>query len=594
VGDQLHRAGVRLGQIGAGQVHFDNLVLTAGATDTTTLTSSQNPTLAGVPITFTAMVTATGGMPTGSVTFLDGNTSLGAGTLDGSGMVVLTTALVASGSPHSLTAIYAGDSNFAYSVSAPLVQIVTNSPDSESDDAPTTNSSTITVLNFSFESPAGPQGTVAGVPDGWVPANLNSYGVYNPAPGLYTNVVNNILPAPADGSQVLWIDSYNYVAQFLTNTLVANQTYTLSGAIGNRADGYGIQLPEDYEYVYLLAGGTIIASNTDLPHPAPGSFLPWAISYTAPASGLPSGPLEIRLGQIGGGEVHYDNLALTINQGSPPPVLNSTNSPVLANFSFEIPAGAQGTVAGYPDGWVAANLNPYGVYNPAPGLYTNFDNDILPAPADGSQVLWIDSYNYVAHFMTNTLTANQTYTLSGAIGNRGDGYGIQLPTDQEYVFLLAGGTIIASNVNLPHPDPGSFLPWTITYTAPASGFPTGSLEIRLGQIGAGQVHFDNIVLATVSNTTTVASSQDTAQPAIVLQPPVAPVTRLTMLPDRTMQLDCVGAPGSNYVIQATTDLSPGFTWTRLSTNTADANGLFRYIDLDATNYNSRFYLTTTH
>ena len=453
--------------------------------------------------------------------------------------------------------------------------------------------SDIVVIDFSFETPAGPQGTVAGYPDGWVASNQNPYGVYNPGLGLYTNVVNDLLPAPADGSQVLWIDSCNYVAQFLTNTLIANQTYALTGAIGNRGDGYGIQLPEDHEYVCLLAGGTVIASNIDLPHPAPGSFLPWAITYTAPATGFPSGPLEIRLGQNGAGQVHFDNLALTISQASLPPA-NAAPSPVLANFSFENPAGAQGTVAGVPDGWVAANLNPYGVYNPAPGLYTNVINDLLPAPADGSQVLWIDSVNYVAQFLTNTLVANQTYTLTGAIGNRSDGYGIQLPTDQEYVYLLAGGTIIASNVNLPHPAPGSFLPWAISYTAPATGFPSGQLEIRLGQIGAGQVHYDNLVLSTGSaNTNTPGPSQNIFEPGSLPQPSAAPMTHLTALPGGTMQLDVLGAPGSNYVIRATASLNPGFTWTGISTNTADVNGHFRYVDLDATNYTSRFYLTTT-
>ena len=167
----------------------------------------------------------------------------------------------------------------------------------------------------------------------------------------------------------------------------------------------------------------------------------------------------------------------------------------IANYSFETPAGAPGTVAGVPDGWMAANSYPYGVFNPPHGVYTNEAGFTLPAPAEGSQVLWIQFDNYVSQFLTNTLVANQTYALSGAIGNRGDGNGIQSPADQEYVFLLAGGTIIAQNVNLPHPAPGGFLPWTISYTTPASGFPTGPLEIRLGQVGSGQVNFDNIQLA---------------------------------------------------------------------------------------------------
>ena len=173
----------------------------------------------------------------------------------------------------------------------------------------------ITVVNGSFESPAGAQGTVAGVPAGWVPSNGCPCGVYNPAVGIYTNEVNDILPSPAQGSQVLWIDGSNSVAQVLTNTLVANQTYTLSGAIGNRGDWYGL-LPTDQAYVALVAGDTIIAENVNLPHPAPGSFLSWTISYTTPATGFPSGPLQIQLGQNGAGEVNFDNITLTADPAS--------------------------------------------------------------------------------------------------------------------------------------------------------------------------------------------------------------------------------------------------------------------------------------
>jgi len=183
----------------------------------------------------------------------------------------------------------------------------------------------ITVVNGSFESPAGAQGTVAGVPVGWVPSNGLPYGVYNPAVGIYTNEVDDILPSPAQGSQLLWIDGSNSVAQILTNTLVASQTYTLTGAIGNRGDWYGL-LPADQAYVALLAGDTVIAENANLPHPAPGSFLSWTISYTTPATGFPSGPLQIRLGQNGAGEVNFDNISLTADLASPTNATDATSS----------------------------------------------------------------------------------------------------------------------------------------------------------------------------------------------------------------------------------------------------------------------------
>jgi hypothetical protein len=155
------------------------------------------------------------------------------------------------------------------------------------------------------------------------------------------------------------------------------------------------------------------------------------------------------------------------------------------------------------------------VYNPVAGLYTNAVDDILPPPADGSQVLFIKGANYLAQFLTNTLAPNQIYTLSGAIGNRGDGNGL-VAGDADYVRLLAGSTILAECTNLAQPGPGGFLPWVITYQTGAEGVPSGTLQIQLGQQGSGEVHFDNITLAseTVTNVTLTLPEA----PVIISQP----------------------------------------------------------------------------
>src|SRR5207245_8824181 len=62
-----------------------------GAT-TVAAISSANPSVFGQPVTFTATVNSPAGIPTGTVTFLDGAASLGTGTLDSSGMATLTSA----------------------------------------------------------------------------------------------------------------------------------------------------------------------------------------------------------------------------------------------------------------------------------------------------------------------------------------------------------------------------------------------------------------------------------------------------------------------------------------------------------------------
>jgi predicted secreted protein len=101
-----------------------NQVVGQGAT-TTTLISSQNPSPFGQSVTFTA--TVTGASPTGTVTFKDGATTLGTGTLNGSGQAMFTTSALSFGT-HSITATYNGDANNAPSTSAPLSQVVGQAP----------------------------------------------------------------------------------------------------------------------------------------------------------------------------------------------------------------------------------------------------------------------------------------------------------------------------------------------------------------------------------------------------------------------------------------------------------------------------------
>jgi hypothetical protein len=93
----------------------------------TTLTSSASTSRFGQPVTFTAIVKAVApgsGVPTGTVTFYDGTTSLGSVRLnDGSGQVKITIGTFSVGT-HTITASYSGDGNFTPSTSAALTQNV--------------------------------------------------------------------------------------------------------------------------------------------------------------------------------------------------------------------------------------------------------------------------------------------------------------------------------------------------------------------------------------------------------------------------------------------------------------------------------------
>jgi hypothetical protein len=93
----------------------------------TTLTLSPAAPTAGQSIQFNATVAAATGsaLPTGTITFLDGTTTLGTGTLS-AGKASFTGSLAAG--THSITASYSGDSTYAASVSAADVLTIVSVP----------------------------------------------------------------------------------------------------------------------------------------------------------------------------------------------------------------------------------------------------------------------------------------------------------------------------------------------------------------------------------------------------------------------------------------------------------------------------------
>ena len=79
------------------------------------------------PVTLTAKVAAVApgtGTPTGTVTFLDDNNSIGASGLDSSGTATLTTSALAAGVHNSLTADYSGDTDYTDSTSNAVSETV--------------------------------------------------------------------------------------------------------------------------------------------------------------------------------------------------------------------------------------------------------------------------------------------------------------------------------------------------------------------------------------------------------------------------------------------------------------------------------------
>jgi subtilase family serine protease len=110
---------------GLGSVDAHALVTNWGASTTTTLSSSSNPAPASSSVTFIATVTTSGSTaPTGKVTFNDGITAQGTGTIASGKATFSTSSLLVGG--HSITAVYPGDTKNAQSTSAVLVETIIN------------------------------------------------------------------------------------------------------------------------------------------------------------------------------------------------------------------------------------------------------------------------------------------------------------------------------------------------------------------------------------------------------------------------------------------------------------------------------------
>ena len=99
-----------------GNSGHDVTLTASSAAPTVTVSSSVTSTLVNQPVTLTAHVSGSSGTPGGTVTFLNGSTVLGTGTLS-NGVATLSTSALPAGTD-SITASYGGSSVYAGGVSA--------------------------------------------------------------------------------------------------------------------------------------------------------------------------------------------------------------------------------------------------------------------------------------------------------------------------------------------------------------------------------------------------------------------------------------------------------------------------------------------
>ncbi|HET9804391.1 MAG TPA: Ig-like domain repeat protein, partial [Candidatus Acidoferrum sp.] len=134
------------------------------ASTSTTVTASPNPAVFNLPVSFViAIAPAAGGTPSGTVTLLDGTSTLATATLVNGGPAHITFSGLAPGT-HSITAVYSGDASFAGSTSAAVAETINQASSTTAVSSglnPSTFGQAVT-LTANVQAPQGitPSGTV--------------------------------------------------------------------------------------------------------------------------------------------------------------------------------------------------------------------------------------------------------------------------------------------------------------------------------------------------------------------------------------------------------------------------------------------------
>ncbi len=196
-----------LSLIGCGGAGSPTTTPPGNAPTTTTLNATPNPATAGATVTLTASVfytTTVPNTPGGTVTFLDGTTTIGTATL-GMGTASITTGTLAVGT-HSLTASYSGSSGVGASTSTAVALVV---------NAPAPAATTTTLAATPNPAPAAAAITLTATITSTAAIPTGSIAFFDGSTNLGTGTIN------ASG-----------VATLSTSTLSAGATHKLTATYG--------------------------------------------------------------------------------------------------------------------------------------------------------------------------------------------------------------------------------------------------------------------------------------------------------------------------------------------------------------------------
>ena len=231
---------------------------------TATVTSSAPTAVVGQRVVLTAAVTANSpgsGKPTGTVTFYQGTTFLGQGTLNSSGNASLAISSLPLGSD-SITATYAGDGHYLGTTSAPFTETINQAATKTV--VATSNGHTVFGQSVTFTA---------------------TVKVASPGTGTPTGTVTFM-----DGAAVLGTGTLNSAGQATyTTSSLAVGSHSITAVYGSDTNfTTSTSLAITQKVTKSLTTATVTSPQSSVPAGTPVTFTATVVP-TAPGSGVPTG-----------------------------------------------------------------------------------------------------------------------------------------------------------------------------------------------------------------------------------------------------------------------------------------------------------------
>ena len=380
----------------------------ASITTTTALTASATTLDYGAADTLTATVkAASGATPAGTVTFYNGTTALGTGTLSGTGVATLTTNNLPVGTD-SVTASYAGSGN----------------------DGPSTSNTVMTTVSLSASAP-----DVIAIDSGYTGTyNAATMGAFQPdedysggnlaATGNTVNTGNAINPAP---EAIYQTERWGVMSYTIPN-LLPGATYTV------RLHFAEIFLTQPGQRIFNVAiNGSPVLKNFDIVAAAGGANI--AITEPFEATADTNGNISI---SFTNGPINNPKISGIEILASEPTTTTLAATPTTGTYGTSVALTATVTGTGFtPSGMVV-------FYNGTTALGT--------AALNGSGV---------ATLTTTALSAG-TDSVTAAYAGTGN-YGPSVSAAQVITLNPAALTLVADNATRPYNTVNPNFAGTITY-----------------------------------------------------------------------------------------------------------------------------------